>query len=181
MKQLINKKALITGMTGQDGSYLAEFLFFKGYEVHGIIRRASTFNTERINHIYVDPMTQTPNYFSIMATFQIRSKSVISLWKILQQNSPDDFVLGTGQSHSVKEFVIDAFSYAGLDWKKHIKIDPRYFRPTEVAELIADPTKAKKKLKWQPRVRFKELVKLMIDNDLRIAEKEVYLRNMPNQ
>ncbi len=94
------KKALITGITGQDGSYLAEFLLSSGYEVHGIIRRASTFNTSRIDHIYVD-------------------------------------------------------------------LDRRYFRPTEVQELIADSTKAKKNLDWHPKIRFKELVRIMVDADIR--------------
>jgi GDPmannose 4,6-dehydratase len=320
------KKALITGITGQDGSYLAEFLLFKGYEVHGIIRRASTFNTGRIEHIYKDIHARsvklhlhygdlsdaeqtsniiynikpdeiyhlgaqshvrvsfdTPEYtgnitalgtvrilealrrsqnkirfyqasssemfgtarpaqdektpfeprspyacakvfsywmtknyrdgYNIFAsngilfnhesprrgeTFVTRkiSRAVAAIlakkqkhlylgnlnarrdwgfapeyiemmWRILQQNKPDDFVLGTGHSHSVKEFVKEAFSYVGLDWKKYVKIDARYFRPTEIINLIADSKKAKEKLKWQPKVTFKELVKIMVDADMR--------------
>jgi GDPmannose 4,6-dehydratase len=89
------------------------------------------------------------------------------MWKILQQDSPDDFVLGTGDSHTVKEFVQEAFSYVGLDWRKYVKIDPRYFRPTEVEALIADATKANKKLNWQPKVTFKDLIKIMVDADMR--------------
>lgn len=320
------KKALITGITGQDGSYLAEFLLSKGYKVHGIIRRASTFNTERINHIYVDPHTpdlrlflhygdlsdseqisniiynikpdeiyhlgaqshvrvsfdvpeytanvtasgttrileairrsgnkirfyqasssemfgqakppqneETPfmprspyacakvyaywmvkNYrdgYKIFAsngilfnhesprrgeTFVTRKISrgiaailakeqdylylgnleakrdwgyapeyIEIMWKVLQQEKPDDFVLGTGESHSVKEFVKEAFTYVGLDWQKYIKIDRRYLRPTEVENLIADITKAKKELNWQPKITFKDLVKIMVDADMR--------------
>jgi GDPmannose 4,6-dehydratase len=320
------KKALITGITGQDGSYLAEFLLSKGYEVHGIIRRASTFNTSRIDHIYVDPHKpgarlllhygdlsdseqisnivynikpdeiyhlgaqshvrvsfdipeytgnitalgttrileairrsgnqtrfyqasssemfgvskppqneETPfkprspyacakvyaywmvkNYrvgYKIFAsngilfnhesprrgeTFVTRKithaiaailakkqdylylgnleakrdwgyvpEYVEAKWRILQQDKPNDFVLGTGRSHSVKEFVEEAFSYVGLDWQRYAKIDPRYFRPTEVENLIADTTKANKGLNWQPKVTFKDLVKIMVDADMR--------------
>ncbi|MFQ3675980.1 MAG: GDP-mannose 4,6-dehydratase [Endomicrobiia bacterium] len=320
------KKALITGITGQDGSYLAELLLSKGYEVHGIIRRASTFNTERINHIYVDPheknarmflhygdlsdseqitnivynvkpdeiyhlgaqshvrvsfdipeytgnvtslgttrileairrsglkvkfyqasssemfgaatppqnertpfMPRSPyacakvysywlvqNYregYKIFAsngilfnhesprrgeTFVTRKISrgiaaivagkqdylylgnlearrdwgfapeyVEGMWKILQQDNPDDFVLGTGETHSVREFVEESFKYAGLEWQKYVKIDKQYFRPTEVECLIADATKAKKILSWEPKVTFKDLVKIMLDADFR--------------
>jgi len=321
------KKALITGITGQDGAYLAEFLLSKGYEVHGIIRRTSTFNTGRIDHIYVDPHKSgarlflhygdlsdseqisniiynikpdeiyhlgaqshvrvsfdTPEYtgnvtalgttrileairrstntikfyqasssemfgsaeppqnenapfkprspyacskvyaywmvknyregYNIFAsngilfnhesprrgeTFVTRKVTraiaailakkqdylylgnleakrdwgfapeyVEAMWRILQQDSPDDFILGTGESHSVKEFVEKVFSYVGLDWQKYVKIDQRYFRPTEVEELIADPTKAKEKLNWQPKITFKDLVKIMVDADMRV-------------
>ncbi|MCS7232287.1 MAG: GDP-mannose 4,6-dehydratase [Elusimicrobiota bacterium] len=320
------KKALITGITGQDGSYLAEFLLSKGYEVHGIIRRASTFNTERINHIFVDfhdpnarlflhygdlsdseqisnivynikpdeiyhlgaqshvrvsfdipeytgnvtalgttrileavrrsglnikfyqasssemfgaakpPQNENTvfqprspyacakvysywlvnNYregYKIFAcngilfnhesprrgeTFVTRKitraiasilakkqdflylgnleakrdwgfapEYVEAMWKILQQEKPDDFVIGTGETHSVREFVEEAFNYVGLDWKKYVKIDPRYFRPTEVEVLIADATKAKKVLGWQAKITFKDLVKIMVDADMR--------------
>jgi len=322
------KKALITGITGQDGSYLAEFLLQKGYEVHGIIRRASTFNTERIDHIYVDPHTpgarfflhygdlsdseqisnliyniqpdeiyhlgaqshvrvsfdmpeytgnvtglgttrileairrsknktkfyqasssemfgaapppqneKTPfcprspyacakvysywmvvNYrtgYNIFAvngilfnhesprrgeTFVTRkiTRAIASIlakkqyylylgnldakrdwgfapeyiemmWKLLQQHEPEDFVIGTGEAHSVKEFVQEAFTYVGLDWREYVKIDPRYFRPTEAEILIADSTKAREKLGWQPKVTFSDLVKIMVDADMRKA------------
>ena len=324
MKQ--TKKALITGITGQDGSYLAEFLLSKGYEVHGIIRRASTFNTERIDHIYRDVHEsgirlflhygdlsdgeQTSNIIynvkpdeifhlgaqshvrvsfdlaeytgniTALGTTRIleairRSKNNIkfyqasssemfgaaeppqseetifkprspyacakvyaywmaknyrdgykifasngilfnhesmrrgetfvtrkitraiaailakkqnylylgnleakrdwgfapeyveAMYKILQQDNPDDFVLGAGESHSVKEFVEETFSYAGLDWNKYVKIDQRYLRPTEVEDLVADITKSKEKLNWQPKVTFNDLVKIMVDADMR--------------
>ncbi|MBU1047389.1 MAG: GDP-mannose 4,6-dehydratase [Candidatus Omnitrophica bacterium] len=320
------KKTLITGITGQDGSYLAEFLLSKGYEIHGLIRRASTFNTERIDHIYVDPHKpkarlflhygdlsdteqisnivynikpdeiynlgaqshvrvsfdipeytgnstalgtarileavkrsgnnskfyqasssemfgtspspqneNTPfcprspyacakayafwmvkNYrdgYKIFAsngilfnhesprrgeTFVTRKitrgissilakkqdyiylgnleakrdwgyapEYVETMWKILQQDKADDYVIGTGQSHSIKEFLKEAFSYVGLNWKKYVKIDPRYFRPTEVDYLIADTRKANKKLNWTPKVTFRDLVKIMVDADMR--------------
>jgi GDPmannose 4,6-dehydratase len=319
------KKALITGITGQDGSYLAEFLLAKGYEVHGIIRRASTFNTSRIDHLYVDPHEpgimlnlhygdlsdgaqltnllynispdevyhlgaqshvrvsfDTPEYtgnitalgttrilegikrsgiktrfyqasssemfgstpppqnetspfhprspyavakvyaywttvnyrdgFNLFAcngilfnhesprrgeTFVTRKitraiahilagkqeflylgnlaakrdwgyapEYVASMWSILQQDKPDDYVIGTGESHSVQEFLEEAFNYAQLDWTKHVKIDPRYFRPTETDRLLADPSKAVRDFGWNPKVRFRELVRIMVDADM---------------
>ena len=322
------KKALITGITGQDGSYLAELLLSKGYEVHGIVRRASTFNTSRLDHIYSDfhekgarlflhygdlsdseqissiiyniepeevyhlgaqshvrVSFDTPTYtgnitglgtgrllevirrsklpikfyqasssemfgtakppqnestifqprspyacakvyaywmaknyrdgYGIFAsngilfnhesprrgeTFVTRKitraiasictgkqnylylgnlkarrdwgyapEYVVAMWKMLQISKPDDFVLGTGETHSVKEFVDAAFEYAGLPVDKHVKIDKTYFRPTEVDVLIADPSKAKKKLGLDIKVKFKELVKVMVDADLRCA------------
>jgi len=322
------KKALITGITGQDGSYLAELLLSKGYEVHGIIRRASTFNTSRIDHIYVDPHKSdarlflhygdlsdseqisniiynikpdeiyhlgaqshvrvsfdvpeytgnvtalgtarileairrsgnkikfyqasssemfgaskppqnedTPfkprspyacakvyaywmvvNYregYNIFASNGIlfnhegprRGEIFVSrkitraiaailakkqdylylgnleakrdwgyapeyvemMWKMLQYDTPLDTVLGTGENHLVKEFVQEAFSYVGLDWEKYVKIDQRYFRPTEVQELIADSTRVKENFGWQPKIKFKELVRIMIDADMRKA------------
>jgi GDPmannose 4,6-dehydratase len=320
------KRALITGITGQDGSYLAEFLLSKGYEVHGMIRRASTFNTSRIDHIYVDPHArgarlflhygdladseqlsniiynfrpdeiyhlgaqshvrvsfdipeytgniaalssarilemirrsankikfyqasssemfgrspspqneQTPfsprspyacakayahwmtvnyregyNLFAcsgilfnhesprrgeIFVTRKItRAMSNIiakkenklylgnleakrdwgfapeyveAMWKILQNSNPEDFVIGTGEAHSVREFLDEAFTYAGLDYEKYVETDPRYYRPTEVESLVADPRKAKAMIGWEPKVRFAELVKIMVDADLR--------------
>ena len=353
------KKALITGITGQDGSYLAELLLGKGYQVHGLIRRSSTFNTERIDHIYVDPhepnarlflhygditdsgqltnliyniqpdeiyhlaaqshvrvsfdmpeftgdvtaigttrmleairrsgiktkfyqasssemfgdspppqneetpfKPQSPygaakvyaywmarNYregygmFAVNgilfnhesprrgATFVTRKITralarmkfglqdklylgnldakrdwgyapdyVQAMWLMLQQKEPDDFVIATGETHSVKEFVNLAFAHAGIeiDWKSKgksekgvvhsfasnlqpqtsnlkvgdclIEIDPRYFRPLEVEFLQGDASKAKKKLKWEPKVRFKEMVKIMVDSDIKDLE-----------
>lgn len=319
------KRALITGITGQDGSYLAEFLLAKGYEVHGLIRRASTFNTDRIDHIYQDPHLagvrlflhygdlanseqlinliynlkpdetyhlgaqshvrvsfdmpeytgditalgttrlleairrsgiktkfyqasssemfgssppplneKTPfkprspyaaakvyaywltvNYregYQIFAcngilfnhesprrgqTFVTRKitralanivagrqkklylgnleakrdwgyapEYVETMWLMLQQPEPEDYVVGTGEAHSVKEFLEESFSYADLDWKEYVEIDPRYFRPTEVEFLLADATKAREKLGWKPKVTFKELVRIMVDSDM---------------
>lgn len=319
------KKALITGITGQDGSYLADFLLSKGYEIHGIIRRSSSINRSRIDHLYQDihqpdvrfflhygdladseQLTDLiynvkpdeiyhlgaqshvrvsfdlPEYTSnitglgttrilealrrsgVPARFYQASSSemfgaapppqnestafhprspyaaakvyaywmarnyregynlfacngilfnhesprrgetfvtrkitrtlarikagkeqflylgnldakrdwgfapeyVEAMWLILQQDAPDDYVIGTGESHSVREFVVEAFSYAGLDWEKYVKIDPRYYRPTEVEYLHSDASKAQAKLGWQPCVSFKELVRIMIDYDL---------------
>jgi GDPmannose 4,6-dehydratase len=94
---------------------------------------------------------------------------VHAMWKMLQHDRGEDFVVGTGQSNSVKEFVAEAFSYAGLDWKEYVKIDKKYFRPTEVENLIADASKARKLLGWEPKVTFKELVRIMVDADMEEA------------
>ena len=91
------------------------------------------------------------------------------MWLMLQQPKPDDYAIGTGESHSVKEFVQKAFEYANLNWKKYVEIDKRYFRPNEVDCLCADITKAKKQLRWQPKVKFEDLVKIMVDYDLKAA------------
>ncbi len=324
-KGVIVKRALITGITGQDGSYLAEFLLSKDYEVHGLIRRASTFNTDRIDHIYQDPHKpdaklflhygdlsngeqlsnliynlkpdeiyhlgaqshvrvsfDTPEYtgdvtglgttrileavrrsgiktryyqasssemfgaaappqsektpfkpqspyacakvyaywmavnyregYDLFAcngilfnhesprrgeTFVTRKitraianilakrqeklylgnlkakrdwgyapEYVEVMWRMLQQAEPDDIVIGTGETHSVQEFLDKAFAYVDLDPKAHVEIDPRYFRPTEVDVLLADASKAKRKLDWEPKVTFKELVRIMVDADM---------------
>ena len=324
----MTKKALITGITGQDGSYLAELLLSKGYEVHGIIRRSSTFNTSRLDHIYSDPHEPKTRLFlyygdlsdseqisnliynikpdevyhlgaqsHVRVSFDVpeytgnvtalgttrileairRSKSNVrfyqasssemfgnapspqkestpfkprspyaaaklySYWmtinyregyglfacngilfnhesprrgetfvtrkvtralcnilaekqkilylgnldakrdwgyapeyvevmpRMLQLDKPEDFVVGTGEAHSVREFVEEAFSYVDIDFKEHVEIDPRYFRPTETEELIADSEKAKKKLGWSPKVKFQDLAKIMVDSDMRRA------------
>lgn len=322
------KRAFITGITGQDGSYLAELLLSKGYEVHGLIRRASSFNTNRIDHIYVDShepdsriflyygdltdsemvshvlynikpdeiyhlgaqshvrvsfdtpeytanvtalgttrileaarrsnpsvrfyqasssemFGQTPppqsedtcfwprspyacskvysywmtrNYrdgYTMYAcngilfnhesprrgeTFVTRKitrgiaailsgkekylylgnldarrdwgyapEYVECMWRMLQEDSPDDYVIGTGEVHSVREFVEGAFAYAGLDMDTHVRIDPKYFRPTEVESLCADASRAERKLGWKARIRFSDLIKIMVDADMRVA------------
>lgn len=329
-----NKCALITGITGQDGSYLAELLLAKGYEVHGVIRRASTFNTERIDHLYGDPhespalqlhygdlsegrvirqilerhkpqevynlaaqshvrvsfdqpeytgdivglgtlrlleavreySTRVPEPVKVYqagssemfgaaappqneeTAFHPRSPYAVSkvaahwfarnyreayglfitngilfnhesprrgetfvtrkitraigrireglqqtlylgnldafrdwgfagdyveaMWLMLQQAEPDDYVVATGESHSVLEFLEAAFSYAALDWRKHVEIDSAYFRPSEVAHLRGDASKARAKLGWTPRVSFTELVQMMVDEDWHLARRE---------
>ncbi len=92
------------------------------------------------------------------------------MWMMLQQEEPDDYVIGTGESHMVREFVEEAFSYSGLDWREYVETDPMYFRPTEVDYLLADPIKARGKLGWERRVNFKELVRLMVEADLQALE-----------
>ena len=336
------KKALITGITGQDGSYLADLLLEKGYEVHGIIRRASTFNTARIDHLYTDPHVNgvrmflhygdlsdsvnlvkllydlkpdeiyhlaaqshvrvsfdIPEYtsdvtgvgtirileamretgirprfyqasssemfgkvqevpqvettpfwprspyavakvFSYWATVNYREsyglmasngilfnhesprrgetfvtrkitravaaiktglqkelflgnldakrdwgyapEYVEGMWRILQHDEGDDFVLATNETHTVREFVEAAFAHVDLDWKEFVKHDQRYERPAEVELLIGDPAKAKKILGWEPKVRFAELVKIMVDADLEALQRPTareHLGKMP--
>jgi GDPmannose 4,6-dehydratase len=322
----MNKIALITGITGQDGSYLAELLLSKGYDVYGIIRRSSSFNTDRIDHIYQDPHESgrrlnlvygdlndasslnkilrdvkpdeiynlgaqshvrvsfdipeytaevgglgtlrlleairdtgiktkfyqassselygkvqevpqretTPFYprspyavaklYSYWITVNYResydmfacngilfnhesprrgetfvtrkvTKAAVAIkhglqdklflgnldakrdwgfagdyveamWLMLQQEKPDDFVIATGETYSVRDLLTESFGYLGLDWEKYVEIDPRYYRPAEVDLLIGDPTKARTVLGWEPKVKFRELVQMMVDADL---------------
>lgn len=96
---------------------------------------------------------------------------VEAMWLMLQQKEPIDYVIGTGESHSVREFVEETFEYLGLNWKKYVRIDKKFLRPTEVDCLCADSTKARKELGWRPKTRFKELVKMMVDSDLRFLSK----------
>jgi GDPmannose 4,6-dehydratase len=326
----MTKRALITGITGQDGSYLAEFLLAKEYEVHGIVRRASTFNTGRLDPIYDDPHSgkarlflhygdlsdasclarligkiqpdeiynlaaqshvrvsfDSPEYTTdIAATGAIRLLEAIretgieprfyqasssemygkvqeipqtektpfyprspyacakvyaywitvnyresyglhasngilfnhesprrgetfvtrkitravahiladlqdklflgnldakrdwgyakeyveAMWLMLQQELPDDYVIATGETHSVREFLEVAFGHVGLDWKRFVAIDPRYNRPAEVDLLIGDPSKAKRQLGWEPATKFVDLVKLMVDADIQLLQ-----------
>ena len=98
---------------------------------------------------------------------------VEAMWSMLQQDSPDDYVIGTGESHSVREFAELAFGRLGLDWQKYVKVDPRYFRPAEVNALRADASKARRVLGWQPRTTFRELVEMMVDADLRSLEQSI--------
>jgi GDPmannose 4,6-dehydratase len=98
---------------------------------------------------------------------------VEAMWLMLQQDKPDDYVVATGETHTVREFVELAFERAGLDWKKHVAIDPRYFRPAEVDLLIGDPTKAKKALNWSPRTTFTDLVRIMVDADIEMLRREM--------
>ncbi|MCX7916034.1 MAG: GDP-mannose 4,6-dehydratase, partial [Verrucomicrobiae bacterium] len=95
---------------------------------------------------------------------------VEAMWLMLQQDQPDDYVIATGETHSVREFCEEAFSYAGLDWKQYVEFDPRYLRPAEVDVLVGDASKAHRVLGWRPKTRFKELVRLMVDADLKLLE-----------
>lgn len=329
------KKALITGITGQDGSYLAELLLQKGYEVHGIIRRASTFNTSRIEHIYHDPHAKGANLFlhygdladsvqmvkllydlkpdeiynlgaqsHVRVSFDVpeytgdvtglsavrileairesgltkdvryyqasssemfgkvhevpqkettpfhprspygcakvfaywltvnyreaynlhasngilfnhesprRGETFVTrkitraatrikmglqnelylgnldakrdwgyakeyvevMWLMLQQDKPDDYVCATGETHTIREFCEECFGLLGLDWEKYVKYDQRYERPSEVDLLIGDPSKLKRQIGWEPKVKFKDLVRIMTEADLELARREL--------
>ena len=341
MSQAKPKRALITGITGQDGSYLAEFLIGKGYEVHGLIRRASTFNTQRLDHIYLDPHVKggglslhygdltdsnslnlllekikpheiynlgaqshvrvsfdmpiytaetvgmgafklleatkdyakrtgvdaryyqassseqfgkvvetpqketTPFYprspyacAKVMAhwatvnyresyglhascgilfnhesprrgeTFVTRKITravgrikmglqdkvflgnldskrdwgyagdyVKMMWLMLQKDEPDDYVVATGRTISVREFADMAFKHAGLSFEEHVEFDPRYLRPAEVELLLGDPSKAKEKLGWEPETSVEDLAAMMVDSDMEMARREKTLRD----
>jgi GDPmannose 4,6-dehydratase len=196
------KKALITGITGQDGSYLTELLLNKGYEVHGIVRRASTFNTSRIlfNHeserrgetFVTRKITRAATRIKMglqdhlylgnidaKRDWGYAKEYVEMMWLMLQQDKPDDYVVATNELHSVREFCQECFGYLGLDWEKYVKYDARYERPAEVELLIGDPAKAKKQLGWEPKVRFKDLVKIMTDHDLKLAQREAQIAKLP--
>jgi len=139
---------------------------------HESPRRGETFVSRKIVRAVAAILAKKQDYLYLgnldaKRDWGYAPKYVEIMWEMLQQDSADDFVLGLGEAHSVKDFVKEAFSYVGLDWKKYVKIDPRYFRPTEVEELIADSTKAKENLGWQPKIKFKELVKIMVDADMR--------------
>ena len=334
MKTQRQKIALITGITGQDGSYLTEFLLKKGYLVHGLVRRSSSFNTDRIDHLYKDPHErnvrlrlvygdlndasslnriirtirpdeiynlgaqshvkvsfEVPEYTAettalgtirlleairdsgICPKFYQASSSemfgkvleipqtektpfyprspyaaakvyaywmtvnyreaynlfccngilfnhesprrgetfvtrkitmalarikhgvqdklylgnldakrdwgfagdyVEAMWLMLQQEKAEDYVIATGETHSVKEFLEEAFGYAGLHWKKYVQVDKKYFRPTEVDILIGDNSKARKKLNWKPKVNFKALVRMMVDADMELVDRHLH-------
>jgi GDPmannose 4,6-dehydratase len=103
---------------------------------------------------------------------------VEAMWLMMQAEASDDYVIATGETHSVKEFVEEAFGYLDLDWKEHVEIDPWYLRPSEVDLLLGDATKARKELGWEPKVGFKELVKLMVDHDLGLAKEERQIRDL---
>jgi GDPmannose 4,6-dehydratase len=97
---------------------------------------------------------------------------VEAMWLVLQQEKPDDFVIATGENHSVREFLEEVFGYLDLDWQKYVEIDPKYYRPAEVDVLLGDASKAREVLKWEPKVTFKELARMMVDSDMEIAGRE---------
>jgi GDPmannose 4,6-dehydratase len=103
---------------------------------------------------------------------------VCAMWLMLQQDQPDDYVVSTGETHSVEEFVQEAFGYVDLDWKQHVVQDPRYYRPAEVDLLVGDPAKAGKVLGWEPSVSFRELVHMMVDADLKSLQAGNHMPNM---
>ena len=168
------KTALITGITGQDGSYLTELLLKKGYEVHGVIRRSSSFNTGRIDHIYQDPHEDGARLILHYGDLA----DAVQMVKLPYELQPDDCVIATNETHSVREFCQETFARLGLDWEQYVMHDSRYERPAEVDLLIGNPAKAHKQLGWEPKVRFKELVKIMVDADLKLAEHEARVKSL---
>ena len=151
---------------------------YKMFAANGILfnhespRRGETFVTRKITRGIARILAKKEKYLYLgnldaRRDWGYAPEYVESMWKILQQKEADDYVLGIGETHSVREFLNAAFEYAGLDVKKHVKIDPKYFRPTEVEVLISDPKKARTKLGWKPKIRFDDLVKIMVDADMR--------------
>ena len=183
------KVALITGITGQDGSYLAEFLLEKGYIVHGIKRRASSFNTQRVDHIYQDTHIDNANFKLHYGDLTDTSNLV----RIVQETQPDEIYNLGVQSHVAVSFESPEYTATALGmqlrwegegvsevgyWNEQavIKIDPRYFRPTEVETLLGDPSKAKQKLGWVPEITLEQMIPEMAATDLAEAKKHALLK-----
>jgi GDPmannose 4,6-dehydratase len=141
---------------------------------HESPRRGETFVTRKITRGIADIMAGRARHL-YLGNLEARRdwgyapEYVEAMWLMLQQDEPGEYVVGTGESHSVQEFLEEAFGYVGLDWREHVRIDRRYFRPTEVEALQADASKARRQLGWEPKVTFKELVRIMVDADLEAA------------
>jgi GDPmannose 4,6-dehydratase len=147
------------------------------FAVNGILfnhespRRGETFVTRKITRAIAHILAKKQEHLYLgnleaKRDWGYAPEYVQAMWLMLQQDAPDDYVVGTGEAHSVKEFVEEAFQYVGLDWQKHVKIDPRYFRPLEVETLVADASKARDRLSWNPKIKFKDLIKIMVDLDV---------------
>ncbi|MCX6000187.1 MAG: GDP-mannose 4,6-dehydratase, partial [Chloroflexi bacterium] len=141
---------------------------------HESPRRGETFVTRKITRAIAQILAGKQRFLYLgnldaKRDWGYAPEYVQAMWIMLQQETPDDYVIGTGETHSVNEFLVEAFGYAGLDWHEHVKIDPRYFRPLEVESLIADASKAKHELGWEPKVTFRQLVRVMVDADVTAA------------
>ena len=140
---------------------------------HESPRRGQTFVTRKITHGLAQILAGKADKIYLgnldaKRDWGFAGDYVEAMWLMLQQDKPDDYVIATGETYSVKDFLKEAFSYVDLDWEKYVEIDQKYFRPAEVDLLIGDPTKAKEKLGWEPKVKFKELVKMMVDSDRKL-------------
>lgn len=141
---------------------------------HESPRRGETFVTRKITRSIARILAKKEKYLYLgnldaKRDWGYAPEYVECMWQMLQNSEPEDFVIGTGEAHSVREFLEATFSYAGLEMEEYIRIDSRYFRPTEVEELVSDPAKARKKLNWDPKIKFGDLVKIMVDADMRAA------------
>jgi GDPmannose 4,6-dehydratase len=139
---------------------------------HESPRRGETFVTRKITRSIARILQGKENFLYLgnldaKRDWGFAPEYVECMWRILQQEKADDFVIGTGETHSVREFLNAAFAYVGLEIEEHVRIDPKYFRPTEVEVLIADPSKSKKVLGWKPAIKFEDLVKIMMDADMK--------------
>jgi GDPmannose 4,6-dehydratase len=150
----------------------------KSFACNGILfnhespRRGETFVTRKVTRAIANILAGNQEFVYLgnldaKRDWGYAPEYVEAMWKILQLDAPCDLVIGTGEAHSVREFVEYAFSYVGLSWENHVKIDPRYFRPTEVELLVADSSRAMRKFGWKPQIRFNDLVKVMVDADMR--------------
>ncbi|HZU87058.1 MAG TPA: GDP-mannose 4,6-dehydratase, partial [Anaerolineaceae bacterium] len=140
---------------------------------HESPRRGETFVTRKITRALASILAGQQSHLYLgnldaKRDWGYAPEYVEGMWKILQQDTPTDYVIGTGESHSVREFLQETFSYAGLNWEDYVRIDPRYFRPTEVDYLLADPTRSREQLDWSPQVHFKELARIMVDADMEL-------------
>jgi GDPmannose 4,6-dehydratase len=143
---------------------------------HESPRRGETFVTRKITRAvaHIKAGLQNKLYLGNLDAkrdWGYAKEYVEAMWLMLQQDTPDDYVIATNETHSVKEFLEVAFDHVGLDWKKHVEIDPRYYRPAEVDLLIGDYSKAKQKLGWEPKTKFVELTKLMVDADVELLRR----------
>jgi GDPmannose 4,6-dehydratase len=141
---------------------------------HESPRRGETFVTRKITRVIARILDGEDKFLYLgnldaKRDWGFAPEYVDCMWRILQQEKPDDFVIGTGETHSVHEFVHEAFAYAGLDVEEHVRIDQKYFRPTEVDVLIKNPNKSQKVLDWKPSIKFKDLVTIMVDADIKAA------------
>jgi len=160
---------------------------------HESPRRGQTFVTRKITRAIARIRAKKEKYLYLgnldaKRDWGYTPEYVECMWKMLQNDEPEDFVIGTGEAHSVREFLDEAFSYAGLDTEEHVRIDSRYFRPTEVEELVADPRKVEEKIGWDPKIGFSDLVKIMVDGDMRVVGlepigegEEILKKKFPNR
>jgi len=167
-KDSSKKVALITGITGQDGAYLAEFLLDKGYIVHGIKRRSSSFNTGRIDHLYQDPHIAGRNFILHYGDLT----DSMSLVRIIQQTQPDE-IYNLGKAIRWEGEGVNEKGYDSETGNLIVAVDEAYFRPTEVETLLGDPSKVKEKLGWEPKITLKEMVGEMMESDLSILRQAV--------
>jgi GDPmannose 4,6-dehydratase len=149
---------------------------------HESPRRSQTFITRKISRAVgrIREGIQTKLYVGNLDSrrdWGYAGDYVHAMWAMLQQDTPDDYVIATGESHSVRDFLSEAFGTMGMDWQEYVEIDPRYFRPTDAEEYRGDASKAREKLGWEPTVKFKPLVKLMVEHDWKLAKQEKLIAN----
>ncbi|MBQ1568338.1 MAG: GDP-mannose 4,6-dehydratase [Kiritimatiellae bacterium] len=166
-------KIFVAGHRGMVGSACARALKAAGFE--NIVTRKITRAVGRIKMGLQDKLYM--GNINSLRDWGFAGDYVEGMWRILQHDKPDEFVLATGEMHSVKEFLQEAFALVDLDWEKYVECDRRYLRPTEVDQLLGDASKARRELGWEPRVKFHDLVKMMVESDLELARREKALKD----